>query len=69
MGIAGAALYSLVLMAVRELRELGLRARHLLRSCGHEFFAGGALYGASFYEMPHAPRQPKSYKLTNGEPQ
>jgi len=52
MGIGGAAVYSLVLMVIRELFQLRSCASRVLRSIRLETLDGTAKYGANLYAMP-----------------
>ena len=53
MGIGGAVLYGLVVMAGRKLSRLSMRANRLLASIWHMSLEGAALSGASFHALPH----------------
>ena len=53
MGIAGAALYSLALIAGRELAQVLTGAKRPLRSAWQAFLYGAALCGAGLYPRPH----------------
>ena len=57
MGIAGAALYSLVLIAGRKLAWLASHAKHASRSVWRLLLEGAAPYGASPHAVPHARLQ------------
>ena len=67
MGIGGAAVYSLVLMGVCELLQLGSCASRLLRWVGREILDGAALHGASLHGTPHA-LDPSSSSGSKSEP-
>jgi len=62
MGIAGAVLYSLVLISARELARLPLRVDRALRWAWHVLLDTAAHYGASLFAMPRG----KSGQLHNG---
>jgi len=62
MGIAGAVLYSLVLIGVRELAPLSSRANRALRWVWHVPLNSVARYGASHFAMLRG----KSGELDNG---
>jgi len=57
MGIAGAALYSLVLIAGRELARLPSHAQHALRWVWRLLLEGGAHYSASVHASPRVNDQ------------
>jgi len=63
MGIGGAAVYSLVLMVVRELFQLGSCASRVLRSIGRETLDGTAQYGANLHAMPQVLDRGRSSDL------
>ena len=62
MGIAGAVLYSLVLISAHELARFPSRADRVLRWAWHVLLDGAAHYGASLFAMPHG----KNGQLDNG---
>ena len=62
MGIAGAVLYSLVLISAHELARFPSRADRALRWAWHVLIEGAVRYGACLFAMPHG----KSGQLNNG---
>jgi hypothetical protein len=57
MGIAGAALYSLALIAGRELVRLPAHVKHALRGVWRPLLEGAAHCGASLHPASHAEIQ------------
>ena len=57
MGIAGAALYSLALLAGRELARLASHAKHTLRGGWPLVLEGAAGHRASLHPAPHTEIQ------------
>ena len=58
MGIGGAAVYGLALMAFRGLERLGALIARLLGGAWHWFVEGAALHGAHLYAPPAAAPRP-----------
>jgi len=58
MGIGGAAVYGLALMAFRGLEWLGSHIARLLGGAWRWFVEGAALYGADLYASPAAAPRP-----------